>query len=71
MGDALRGGQVVLRRRRGGGDLLILKGVQQVLAAVLLVAVLDDGPQRLRPGHLRRKGRSIHVDIRGGKKMNS
>lgn len=52
VGDALRRGQVVLRRHRGGRDLLVLKGVEQVLAAVLLVAVLDDGPQGLSPGHL-------------------
>lgn len=53
MGDALRRRQVVLRRRRGGRDLLVLECVEQVLAAVLLVAVLDDGPQGLGPGHLR------------------
>lgn len=52
VGNALCRGQVVLRRRRGGRDLLVLKGVEQVLAAVLLVAVLDDGPQGLSPGHL-------------------
>lgn len=49
--DTLRSGQVVL----GGGCrgyLLIFKSVQQILTAMLLVAVLDDGPQRLRPGHL-------------------
>lgn len=69
MGDALCGGQVVLRRRRGGGDLLVLEGVQQVLAAVLLVAVLDDGPQRLSPGHLRGRGTSAQVEIRGKKKF--
>lgn len=64
MGDALRGGQVVLRRRRGGRDLLVFEGVQQVLAAVLLVAVLDDGPQRLSPGHLPVGGAaSAHVRI--------
>ncbi len=51
MSDALRGGQVVL----GGvcrGCLLVFKSVEQILAAVLLVAVLNDGPQRLRPRHL-------------------
>lgn len=68
MGDALRGGQVVLCRRRGRRDLLVLEGVQQVLAAVLFVAVLDDGPQRLRPGHLWGRRTSAHVNIRGGKK---
>lgn len=51
MGDTLRSGQVVLR---GGcrGYLLIFKSVQQILAAVLLVAVFNNGPQRLSPGHL-------------------
>ena len=51
MSDTLRSGQVVL----GGGCrgyLLVLKCIQQILTAVLLVAVLNDGPQRLRPGHL-------------------
>lgn len=52
VGDALRRGQVVLRRGRGGGDLLVLEGVQQVLTPMLLVAVLDDSPQCLSPGHL-------------------
>lgn len=49
--DALRG-QVVLRGCRRG-YLLVFKCVQQVLAAVLLVAVLHDGSQCLRPRHLR------------------
>lgn len=51
MSDTLRSGQVVL----GGGCrgyLLVFKSIQQILTAVLLVAVLNDGPQRLRPGHL-------------------
>lgn len=41
--DTLRSGQVVL----GGGYrgyLLIFKSVQQILTAMLLVAVLNDGP---------------------------
>ena len=50
MGDALGGGEVVL------GNLLVLEGIQQVLSTVLLVAVLHDGPQRLRPRHLGRGG---------------
>lgn len=51
MSDTLRCGQVVL----GGGYrcyLLVFKSVQQILTAMLLVAVLNDGPQRLRPRHL-------------------
>lgn len=44
MGDAVRG--------RGLRGLLVLEGVQQVLAPVLLVAVLHNGPQGLGPGHL-------------------
>lgn len=51
MSDTLCSSQVVL----GGGCcgyLVIFKSVQQILAAVLLVAVLNNGPQRLRPGHL-------------------
>lgn len=43
MGDAVRG--------RGLRRLLVLEGVEQVLAPVLLVAVLDDGAQGLGPGH--------------------
>lgn len=61
--DALRGGQVVLRGG-GRGHLLVLESVQQILAAVLLVAVLDDGPQRLRPGHL--WDASVHVNMTDG-----
>lgn len=68
MGDALCGGQVVVLRCRRGRRDLVLEGVQQVLAAVLFVAVLDDGPQRLRPGHLRQRGTSAHDNIRGGEK---
>lgn len=51
--DALRSGQVVLS---GGccGYLLVFKSVQQILTAVLLVAVLHNGPQRLSPWHLRK-----------------
>lgn len=51
MSDTLRGGEVVL----GGvyrGYLLVFKSVQQILTAVLLVAVLNNSPQRLRPRHL-------------------
>lgn len=51
MSDTLCCGQVVL----GGGYrcyLCVFKSVQQILTAVLLVAVLNDGPQRLRPRHL-------------------
>lgn len=48
--DTLRSGQVVLGG--GRGYLMVFKCVQQILAAVLLVAVLNDGPQRLRPRHL-------------------
>lgn len=44
VGDAVRG--------RGLRGLLVLEGVEQVLAPVLLVAVLHDGPQGLGPGHL-------------------
>lgn len=51
VGDALCSGQVVLGVGCRG-YLLIFKSVQQILAAVLLVAVLHNGPQRLRPGHL-------------------
>lgn len=61
--DALRGRQVVLRRC-GRSHLLVLESVQQILAAVLLVAVLDDGPQRLRPGHL--WDASVHVNMTDG-----
>lgn len=61
--DALCGGQVVLRGG-GRGHLLVLKSVQQILTAVLLVAVLDDGPQRLCPGHL--WNASVHVNMRDG-----
>lgn len=49
MSDTLRRGQMVMG---GGRRDLIFESVQQILAAVLLVAVLNDGPQRLRPRHL-------------------
>lgn len=45
MRDAVRGRGLLLR-------LLVLEGVEQVLTAVLLVAVLHDSPQRLGPRHL-------------------
>lgn len=48
VGDAVRG--------RGLRGLLVLEGVEQVLAPVLLVAVLHDGPQGLGPGHLPEEG---------------
>lgn len=42
--DSGGGGQVVVVvGGGGGGDLLIFKGVQEVLATVLLVAVFDNG----------------------------
>lgn len=50
---------------RGHGRVLwhlVLKGVQQVLAPMLLVAVLHDGPQRLRPRHLAR-GATARGDV--------
>lgn len=50
MSDTLGGGQVVLGG--GGGGYLIFESVQEVLATVLLVAVFDNGAERLRPGHL-------------------
>lgn len=49
--DTLRSGQVVLGWGHRG-YLLVFKRIQQILAAVLLVAVLNDGPQRLRPRYL-------------------
>lgn len=52
MSDTGGGGQVVLGSGGGGSDLLIFKSVQEVLATVLLVAVFDNGAERLRPGHL-------------------
>lgn len=52
MSDAGGGGQVVLGGGSGGGYLLIFESVQEVLATVLLVAVFDNGAERLRPGHL-------------------
>lgn len=54
MSDAGVGQVVVVVVLGGGGrrDHMIFKSVQQILPAVLLVAVLHDGPQRLRPGHL-------------------
>lgn len=48
--DTLRSGQVVLGG--GRGYLMVFKSIQQILTAVLLVAVLDDGPQCLRPRYL-------------------
>lgn len=51
MGDAGGGGQVVLGGG-GGGYLLIFESVQEVLTAVLLVAVFHNGAQSLRPRHL-------------------
>ena len=63
MSDTLRGGEVVLRGVYRG-HLLVFESVQQVLAAVLLVAVFDDGPQRLRPRHLgKRKYKLIWQNI--------
>lgn len=40
------------RGHMGWGCLLVLKGVEQVLPAMLLIAVLHNGPQCLGPGHL-------------------
>lgn len=51
VGDAVRG--------RGLRGLLVLEGVEQVLAPVLLVAVLHDGPQGLGPGHLPAEGKRV------------
>lgn len=69
MSDALRG-QVVLGGRCRG-DLLVFESVQQILAAVLLVAVLHDGPQRLRPRHLRDSTHGLQVGDSTGSRMNT
>lgn len=59
MSDALGRRQVVVVGGARGCHLLVLERVQQILAAVLLVAVLHYGPQRLCPRDLRDARRTV------------